>query len=320
VSLPAPLYAIEGSPVPQGGAAEWLTAPDGVRVRAALFKPRCRLERARGSVVLSPGRTEPIEKFFEVIEELQARDFAVVVHDWRGQGLSDRALTDSVKGHAKGWRPFLADYAMVLASLGPRAPRPWIAMGNSMGGALTLLALTEGEDRFAGAILTAPMIRILTPGYPQALVRLVSVLHDWVGLGGSYTWDKRRPIFRSPFGSNVLTHDRVRWDRLQALFETVPEMILGNPTWGWVAAAMAAMARLSRPGAIEQLALPLWIVTAGEDHICDSRAGARLAARAPRGHHVEAPGAYHEILQETDARRQVFWRAFDALADEVAPR
>ncbi len=306
--------------MPEGGAAEWLTAPDGVRIRAALFKPSCGLERARGSVILSRGRTEPIEKFFEVIEALQMRDFAVLIHDWRGQGLSDRALADSVKGHAKGWRPFLADFALVLASLGRRAPRPWIAMGNSMGGALTLLALTEGEDRFAGAILTAPMIAILTPGYRPAFVRLLSVLHEAVGLGGQYIWGKRRPIFRAPFRGNVLTHDPVRWDRFQALFEAVPEANLGDPTWGWLAAAMAAMARLSRPGAIEQLALPLWIVTAGEDHICDSGAAARLAARAPKGRHVEAPGAYHEILQETDARRQVFWQAFDALANEVAAR
>jgi lysophospholipase len=45
-----------------------------------------------------------------------------------------------------------------------------------------------------------------------------------------------------------------------------------------------------------------------------------LAARAPRGRHIDVPGAHHEILLETDARRQVFWQAFDTLADEVAPR
>jgi lysophospholipase len=37
------------------------------------------------------------------------------------------------------------------------------------------------------------------------------------------------------------------------------------------------------------------------------------------GRHVDVPGAHHEILLETDERRQVFWRAFDDLADEVAP-
>ncbi len=317
---PAPLYVIEGAPAPDGGVAEWLTAPDGVRVRVALFKPSSGIESARGSVILSPGRTEPIEKYYEVIAELQARGFVVLIHDWRGQGLSDRALANPVKGHAKGWRPFLSDFAMVLTQGGAGAPKPWIAMGHSMGGALTLLALTEGEDRFDAAILSAPMVGILTPGLSPHIVRLLAILNEAVGLGGTYTWDKRRPLYGMPFEGNILTHDRQRWNRFQARLEAFPELRLGDPTWSWVAFATSAIARLSRPGAIEQIVIPLCIATAGEDRICDSRAAARLAARAPMGRHVDVPGAHHEILLETDARRQVFWQAFDDLAADVAPR
>jgi len=66
------------------------------------------------------------------------------------------------------------------------------------------------------------------------------------------------------------------------------------------------------------LALNPLVGIRGQD-LVDS-AGARLvAARMPRGRYVEAPGAYHEVLQETDAIRAVFWREFDALAGEVAP-
>jgi lysophospholipase len=320
VALPAPLYATAGAPTPHGGVAEWLTAPDGARLRAALFKPKGGANTARGSVILSPGRTEPIEKYFETIAELQGRDFAVLIHDWRGQGLSDRALADPLKGHAKGWRPFLSDFDLILAQLGARAPKPWIALGHSMGGALTLLALTEGEDRFAAAILSAPMIGILTPGLSPHIVRLLSRLNEAVGLGGTYTWDKRRPLYGMPFEGNILTHDRQRWNRFQARLQAFPELRLGDPTWGWVAFATSAIARLSRPGGVEGIDIPLCIVTAAEDRICNSRAAARLAARAPMGRHVEVPGAHHEILLETDERRGVFWRAFDALADEVAPR
>jgi len=316
----APLYEIEGAPIPQGGAAEWLTAADGVRIRAALFEPKGGIDSARGSVILSPGRTEPIEKYYEVIGELQARGFVVATHDWRGQGLSGRDLADPLKGHAKGWRPFLSDFAMVLAEVGVQAPKPWIAMGHSMGGGLTLLALTEGEDRFSAAILSAPMVGILTPGVSPWVVRLLSVVSEAIGLGGRYTFDKRRPIFGMPFEGNILTHDPQRFDRLQAIFRAVPELRLGDPTWGWVAFATSAIARLSRPGGVERISIPLCIVTAGEDRICNSQAAARLAARAPKGRHVDVPGAYHEIFLETDARRQVFWRAFDDLADQAAPR
>ncbi len=320
MSWPAPLYAIEGAPTPKGGSAEWLTAPDGVRVRTALFKPPGGLEGARGSVVLSSGRTEPIEKYFEVIEELQTRGFVVLIHDWRGQGLSDRALDDPIKCHAKGWRPYLSDLGMVLSQMGAGAPRPWIALGHSMGGALTLLALTEGEDRFAAAILSAPMVGILTPGLSPKVLRRLAAINEAVGLGGSYIWDRRRPIYDMPFDGNPLTHDLQRWERFQARFKAVPALRVGDPTWGWLAFATSVMARLARPGVIEQITIPLCVVTAGADQVCDSAAAAKLAARAPRGRHIDVPGARHEILLETDARRRVFWRAFDAVADEVAPR
>jgi lysophospholipase len=317
---PAPLYAIEGAPKPDGGVAFWLSTADGARLRAALFKPQGGVHRARGSVILSPGRTEPIEKYFEVICELQARGFVVAIHDWRGQGLSDRVLADPLRGHAKGWRPFLSDFDMMLTQVGADAPKPWIAMGHSMGGGLTLLALTEGENRFSAAILSAPMVGILTPGLSPRIVRLLSILNEALGLGRTYTWDKRRPLYGMPFEGNILTHDIERWNRFQARLEAFPELRLGDPTWGWVAFATSAIARLSRPGGVEGIEIPLYVVTAGEDRICDSQAAARLAARAPKGRHVDVPGAHHEILLETDARREVFWQAFDALAEEVAPR
>ena len=47
----APLVSIPQAPVPDGGAAEWFEARDGLKLRAALFPAK---GAARGSVVLSP--------------------------------------------------------------------------------------------------------------------------------------------------------------------------------------------------------------------------------------------------------------------------
>src|SRR5579862_3798231 len=102
---PPALIGIPEAPVSAGARAIWLTAADGARLRAALFPA---LGPVAGSVVLSPGRTEPIEKYFETIGELQARGWTVLAHDWRGQGLSQRPLTDRLKGHARGFALYLA--------------------------------------------------------------------------------------------------------------------------------------------------------------------------------------------------------------------
>ncbi|HEX6865860.1 MAG TPA: alpha/beta hydrolase, partial [Caulobacteraceae bacterium] len=152
----APLVAIAEAPVPDKGTAEWFSGADGERLRAASFFPD---GQARGSVVVSPGRTEPIEKYFEVVQELLDRGFAVVAHDRRGQGLSHRPLPDRLKGHAAGFKSYVSDYGRLLDAFEGRLPKPWIALGHSMGGCLTLLALAHGEQRrFKAAILSAPML------------------------------------------------------------------------------------------------------------------------------------------------------------------
>ncbi len=49
------------------------------------------------SCVLLNGQTEFIEKYFEMIDELRGRGFAVATMDWRGQGGSSRMTKDSRK-------------------------------------------------------------------------------------------------------------------------------------------------------------------------------------------------------------------------------
>ena len=51
-----------------------------------------------------------------------------------------------------------------------------------------------------------------------------------------------------------------------------------------------------------------------EKRLTDNAATRYVAARIPGARHVEIAGAYHEILQETDAIQAAFWREFDALA------
>jgi lysophospholipase len=59
-------------------------------------------------------------------------------------------------------------------------------------------------------------------------------------------------------------------------------------------------------------------VAAGEERLVDNAKLKAIAARLPHGRYVEIPGAYHEILMETDALRAPLWREFDALAGSIA--
>lgn len=292
-----------------------MEAGDGVRLRAALWRPH---GEPRGSVVLSPGRTEYVERYYEVVGEWLARGFVVLAHDWRGQGLSDRLHVDPLRGHARGWRAFVADHRRLLDVFADRLPEPRIALGHSMGGALVALAMMEGETRYAGAVLSAPMMGVRTGRRSAALVRRVAYAMMFAARGGGLALPAYDPL-HDAFEANMLTHDRARFERGQALIAAEPQLRLGGPTWSWLAFAFALAAQLARPGGPERLARPLLVLTAGDERLCVNVAAEAFAARARHAWLVEIEGARHELLMETDPLRALAWARIDAFVDALAP-
>lgn len=311
---PAPLVAVPDAPVPPGGVAQWVSGAGGARLRAAIFTPA---GRAVGSVVVSGGRTEPLEKYFEVVQDLLDRNLVVLVHDWRGQGLSHRELPDRLRGHASGFKSFIEDYSAVLDAFESRMPKPWFAIGHSMGGCLTLLALAHGEAaRFEGAALSSPMFDIQL-GMPTAIARFITRGQMALGRAGAYAARPNDP-FKSDFATNNLTHDRRRYERACAQLAAHRDLAIATPTWGWIDFALSAAAWLAQPSNLKTVTIPVVICSAELEKLVDNRAQKRVADHLPDGRFVTVPGAYHEILMETDTMRNIFLRAFDALLGKTA--
>src|SRR5579871_3802211 len=97
------LVSIPANPVPEGAVTGMLKTSDGVSIRFARWPPP---PGRKGTVCIFQGRTEFIEKYFEVVRELNSRGFAVATLDWRGQGLSERELRDPRKGHVTNFSKY----------------------------------------------------------------------------------------------------------------------------------------------------------------------------------------------------------------------
>ncbi len=113
---------VPGNDIPEGAEEHWLEGRGGVKMRV-LTAPSTN-GPPRGSVIVAPGRTEFIEKYFEVLRELQARGFAVFCIDWRGQGLSGRETSNPLKGHFASFDDPVNDLATALRLLAHKLPRP----------------------------------------------------------------------------------------------------------------------------------------------------------------------------------------------------
>ena len=315
----APLMAVPGAAPPPGGVGEWFRGAGGLRLRAAFWTPSTMIAaKPRGTVVLSPGRTEPIEKYYEVIGNFLARGWCVLAHDWRGQGLSARLLPDRLKGHARAVEEFLDDYARLLDVYETRAPKPWIMVGHSMGGALNLMSLENGEDRFDGAVLSAPMLRIKTGKRAMWSVKLAVRWNLRHGKAGDYVLDDADDPFDHTFEKDALTSDEARYDQWRQQLYACPHLAIGGPTWGWLAFALDLGERLLKPRALKAVRIPVVVVQPGEDERVWKQTNAWAAKRLFRGRYVEVAGSQHEVIMETDPLRAVFLEEFDTMAAYVA--
>jgi lysophospholipase len=305
---------VPGNEPPDGAEEHWLEGRGGVKVRV-LTAPSTRGE-ARGSVIVAPGRTEFIEKYFEVIRELQARGFAVFCIDWRGQGLSGREVENGLKGHFVNFDDPVNDLSTALKLLAGKLPRPHIGLAHSMGGAILLRALTTRRIELDAAAFSAPMWGIqglsdLAKKYVRFMVAL--------GLGTMFAPGVEKKWKRENFKKNPVTHDKERHARCQGLIAEEPRLALAGPTIGWVAAAADVTESFQAPGTLAHVRIPVLIATAGEEQLVDNESHPLVAHLLPQATHITIAGAKHEILMERDEYRAEFWTAFDALVAQIAP-
>lgn len=304
------LTSIPSNPVPEGAVSGRIKASDGVELRFARW-PATGMRR--GTVCVFPGRAEMIEKYFEVVNDLRARGFAVAALDWRGQGGSARALADPRKGHVRDFDEYQLDLdAFMRDVVLPDCPPPYFALAHSMGGANMLRALHAGKRWFDRVVLCAPMIDFAFLRY-RNLSRRFAGFMTAIGLGGRYIpGGSAIAVTNRPFVGNPVSSDPVRYEKGAAIVEANSALGLGSPTYAWTRAAFRVMSAFAEPDYPAALHQPILIIAAGDDRLVSTAAAEKFAIRLRAGANFVVPGSKHEILMERDAIRSQFWAAFDA--------
>lgn len=311
------LISLAKNPVPSGARVGLMPGFDGKKLRYALW-PASSGPR-RGTVCVFPGRTEFIEKYFEVVADLRRRGLAVAIMDWRGQGGSERLLDDPRKGSVQSFDDYERDVVRYMRDIVlPDCPPPYIALGHSMGGHMMLRVASMPGCWFDRMVVVAPLVLLARQALPvsRAMAHVYAEMAGSLGLGKLYVprgsgkgWQDE------PFEGNPLTSDRQRFERNQAVLRAAPELAIGAPTIAWLRAALRSMRLISAPGYGHNVRLPILFILAGEDRVVSTRAAEDFTTEVKIGSHIVIPQASHEILQERDEMRLQFWAAFDAYLD-----
>ena len=270
-----------------------------------------------GSVLLLTGRCEFMEKYAEQARDWAARGWRVHGCDWRGQGGSSRFLANRHKGHVPDFDCFLDDLSAVEEELIAAAPRPLVVFAHSMGGHVALRFAAEKAAAWDGLVLSAPMLGIRT--IPERIAMTLARAMVGLGRGTAYApgqLDYREELQR--FDGNVLTSDPVRFRAALDAIGANPDLALGGITWGWLDAAYRSIDRLLKRDPIEQIRLPVLMLSAGHDQVVITERQAALVARLPNARQKLYPAAQHELMMEHDSIRALVWADIDEFLAEIA--
>jgi len=265
------------------------------------------------------GRSEFIEKYFEVCQNLNDRGISVAMMDWRGQGLSERLLPVIEKGHIQDFGVYRSDLSKFTNEIAKeKFSGPYILMTHSMGGAPGLEMLANGEDRFSCAILCAPMTRLFDDNVKRTIVR-------WLAKTVSLLGGSRQSILgvkehSMDFEGNDLTTDRERHARFRDLQLAAPNAMIREPTYGWMRAAYVSMDSFHQKGRFEKLHTPTLIVSAEDDRLVNAPDHNWLASQSSFIECITIKNALHEIMMEADQYRDQYWRAFDDFIAKNLPK
>ncbi|MEM7289175.1 MAG: alpha/beta hydrolase, partial [Pseudomonadota bacterium] len=241
-----PLRNPDYNPMPEPHTAGYATCPDGVKLRYAVWLPA--QENAKGTILFLPGRTEVIEKGYETIRDFQAKGFAVLSFDWRGQGGSDRLLEDPEKGYVDEFDEYVMDLETIINDVAlPDCRAPFYIVAHSMGALISMLAAPRFPNKIRRMVLCSTFLGIGNQRVSAGTIKLVTGAMTALGLGDMVIGRGRTSVEKQKSSDSFLTADIDRLARNNRFIDENPDLSIGAPTASWIFAAGKAIDQVLDP-------------------------------------------------------------------------
>ncbi|WP_339861092.1 alpha/beta hydrolase [Thalassospira alkalitolerans] len=290
------------------------TRQSGLMLRYALHSP----EHTTGHVLILQGRGEFIERYSETAHELAERGLGCVTFDFRGQGGSAREVPESQMGYIGDIDHYIEDTTDVLAHVAKHHNIDCkLLLTHSTGGLVGMHMLLENPARFDSAVMIAPFFGLGGPDWIAIAAQFLSAGLCRYGFDKQFLPGQKLLSPFQPFADdNLLTSDRNRYERNVTCLQNNPDLVVGGVSAGWLDACFRAQAELAErvtpDNKFSDAALPpITMILSGNDQVVSNRATQELFGDHPSVDMTEIPESRHEILQESDKFRTLFWQAFN---------
>ena len=307
--------------MPEGFSVETFTRAPDRPIRFGHVAPQSS-QKPRATVIILPGLSEYMEKYYEVMHDLLDKNLEVWSLDWMGQGGSGRYLSNLSKRHASRFQDDIDDLHHLIenhikpAAFDAQGKRlPLVILGHSMGGHLGMRYMAQHPGTIKCAGFSAPMTGLLAVRHIPAPVlygmeSFVEMFFPEFYATPQHDWNENA---KQELGINVFSRDIKRAPIHMAWMKANPSLRIGGATYRFVVEALKSCRSLQTE--FKKIAEPCVIGLAGEETLVDNNPARALAASSPQMRLIEFPDSLHEILMETDPIRGKFMNEFFTLLD-----
>ncbi len=305
----APYLELDEYKAPKGIKSIYIPMNDGKRIRLLYWKNICLEESNKGTILLQQGHNEFIEKYYETIKELLDRNFNVVSFDWRGQGLSDKMITDKRKQFIEDFCIHDSDLQFIINEIiDKNFSKPLIGIGHSMGGCILLSSLKNNEENFHKVILSAPMLGFKNEKF---LMPFIDIINFFSSKENFMLGSKPNMGKETPFSKNDLTTDEERYLRTQKLVRKNKNIRLWGITNAWAKAVKKRLQLIREKDWAEKIETEVLFINSLNDRVVSPYRNIAMSKRIKNSKIINFHSCEHEILMEKDKHRKRFWFYFD---------
>ena len=272
-------------------------------------------DKNQRSLVIVPGRAESYIKYQELSFDFYQQGYDIFIIDHRGQGLSERMLTNPHKGYVENFEWYSDDLHYFIKNIvKPNTVKKPYLIAHSMGGLIAARYLQKHTNAIQAAVLSSPMIAINSGMFPNHLAEILiqesEKFNQWLSPTPWYFIGQSDFVFL-PFDQNPLTQSEIRYQRLIDLYKNNSEIQLGGVTLHWLTEAFKAKQTVLNH--LTTLTTPTLILQTGADSVVDNQAQNEFCQRLHQLHPLSCPtgkpitinNSYHELFFEQDHYREV---------------
>ena len=269
--------------------------------RRKLYTVSYRADHPKAVVVISHGFSESVKKYEEPIYYFLQQGYHVVMADHCGHGYSYRMVKDPSLVHVDHYTRYVKDLIYVIRYAKKEyAGLPLVLFGHSMGGGIAAETASQIPEEVDILLLSSPMIRPLTGGFPWPLVLAVSEAMCLSGKGNTYAMGQKPFADEETFETSAcLSRSRFSYyydnvKRKNRRYQTCAA------SYAWLRESLRMSCHLLMT-AWRKLTMPVLLTQAGKDTYVSNKAQSDLIRK------IQKKGNTHaELLYFQDAKHECY--------------